>query len=318
MNQRTLGHTGIRVSEIAFGGVEIGMPYGIGTRSKADMLSRSEAVYLLQEAVSKGINFFDTARLYGESESLMGLAFHDRRDRVVICSKCRHFRGPGGDLPPAAELKKIIQISLQESLQELKTDYLDVYMLHQADREVLENEMIAESFRNLKVKGIIRATGVSTYTLEETGKALESGAWDVIQLPFNLMDPSQGAVFDRAAVKGAGIVVRSVLLKGILSEKGKPLHPALKEVERHVKQYEALLDASIPDLASLAIKFALSFGKVSSVLVGIDRMKYLQEALAAANGTYLGENALSRALALKYPHPEFLDLVRWDRMGWLT
>jgi aryl-alcohol dehydrogenase-like predicted oxidoreductase len=318
MNQRVLGRTGIKVSEIAFGGVEIGMPYGIGIRSKTDKPSRSEAVYLLQEAVSRGINFFDTARLYGESESLMGRAFQDRRDRVVICSKCRHLRGPDGNLPPAAELKKIIRNSLQESLQELKTDYLDVYMLHQADMGILENVMIADSFRDLKTKGIIRATGVSTYTLEETGKALESGAWDVIQLPFNLMDPSQEAVFDRAAEKGTGIVVRSVLLKGILSEKGKQLHPALKEVERHVKQYEVLLDASIPDMASLAIKFALSFGEVSSGLVGIDRMEYLQKALAAANGIYLGGTALSRARALRYPHPEFLDLVRWDRMGWLT
>ena len=318
MNQRTLGHTGIKVSEIAFGGVEIGMPYGIGVRSKTDMVSGSEAVYLLQEAVSRGINFFDTARLYGESDSIMGKAFRDRRDRVVICSKCRHFSDQYGGLPPTAELKKIIQISLRESLQELKTDYLDIYMLHQADLRILENEMIAESYRDLKRKGIIRATGVSTYTLEETERALEGGAWDVIQLPFNLMDPSQEAFFTGAAEKGIGIVVRSVLLKGILSEKGRNLHPALKDVERHVKQYEALLDDAIPDLAALAIKFALSFEKVSSVLVGIDRMEHLQKSLAAANGIYLGEGALSRARELRYPHPEFLDLVRWDRMGWLT
>jgi len=78
MNKRLLGQTGIQVSEIAFGGVEIGLPYGIGIKSKADMPSREESVRLLHTAVDSGINFFDTARMYGLSESIMGNAFKDR------------------------------------------------------------------------------------------------------------------------------------------------------------------------------------------------------------------------------------------------
>jgi aryl-alcohol dehydrogenase-like predicted oxidoreductase len=318
MNQRLLGHTGIKVSEIAFGGVEIGMPYGIGVKSKTDMIPESEVIFLLHEAVDSGINFFDTARLYGTSESIMGRAFHDRRDEVVICSKCRPFRNRDGHLPPAGKLKKIIKKSLHDSLSALKTAYIDVYMLHQADVEILGNEMIAGFFVKLKKDGVIRATGVSTYTLEETRKAIESRVWDVIQLPFNLMDQSQATLFSRTAEKGIGIMVRSVLLKGILSKKGQHLHPALKDVEMHRKHYDELLNDSAPDLATLAIKFALSFTEVSSVLVGIDRMDYLHNSLAAADGIYLDEKTLSRARQLGYPHPGFLDLTRWDRMGWLT
>ena len=81
MRKRTLGNTGIEVSEIAFGGVEIGMPYGIGISGKKDMLLAKDVIRLLHTALEKGINFFDTARAYGNSEYLIGKAFKDRRNK---------------------------------------------------------------------------------------------------------------------------------------------------------------------------------------------------------------------------------------------
>lgn len=318
MNQRLLKSTGIRVSEIAFGGVEIGLPYGIGVKSKADMPSQSESIRLLQAAIDGGINFFDTARLYGDSESIMGSAFQDRRNQVVISTKCRYLRNEFGALPSSDNLKIIIEKSLQESIIALQTDFIDIYMLHRVDVEILNREEVAEIFIDLKKRGVIRATGVSTYSAEETKIAIESGAWDIIQLPYSLMDQSQEANFSLAAEKGVNIVVRSVLFKGILSERGKNLHPALKDVEQHVKLYKELLNESDSDLASLAIKFALSTNQVSSVLVGIDRMEYLQKSLAIARSGYLDNEILKRAKELQYPDLKFLDLVKWDSMGWLT
>ncbi len=318
MNKRLLGRTGIRVSEIAFGGVEIGMPYGIGVKSKTDMLSKPEAISLLHSAIDSGINFFDTARMYGESESIMGRAFKDRRDQVVICTKCRHLRDKLGALPPSGKLKENIESSLQESLAALQTEFIDIYMLHQADVEILDNGTVADTFLSLKKRGMIRATGVSTYTVGETKKAIDNVVWDVIQVPFNLMDQSHGELFSLAAQRGVGIMVRSVLFKGILSEKGRNLHPALKNVAAHLKLYDGLLNEFVPDLPTLATKFALSFEQVSSVLIGIDRMTYLQNSLAAADGIYLNEKTLSRAKELRYADPQFLDLVKWERKRWLT
>ena len=318
MNQRILGRTDIRVSELAFGGVEIGLPYGIGMKSKNDMLPEMEAIHLLHSAIDSGINFFDTARMYGTSESIMGRAFKDRRDRVVISTKCRHFHDSEGQLPPFEKLREIIETSLQESLTTLQTGFIDIYMLHQAGLEILDNAAVANTFLSLKKKGVIRATGISTYTLDETKSAIDSGVWDVVQLPFNLMNQSQQIHFSLAAKSNVGIMVRSVLLKGILSEKGKNLHPELHDVQEHLKRYEELMSESIPDLPTLAIKFALSFEQVSSVLVGIDRLDYLQKSLAAADGIYLIEKTLARARELRYPDPQFLDLVKWDKLGWLT
>ncbi len=318
MNKRALGKTGIQVSEIAFGGVEIGLPYGIGVTSKDDMLTEKEAIRLLHSAVEKGINFFDTARMYGNSETIMGKAFKDKRGDVIISSKCRHFRDGKGNLLSGNKIKDYIETSLKETLTALQTDYIDVYMLHQADMEILENSIIAKAFQELKSKGIIRATGVSTYNKDETQKAIESGMWDVIQLQFNLMDQTQESNFSLAAEKGVGIVVRSVLFKGILSEKGRNLHSALKDVETHINKYRSLLSNSVPDLPTLATKFALSFKQVSSVLVGIDRMEYLEKSLEAANGIYLDDDTLKKLKNLYYPNPEFLDLPKWDKLGWLT
>lgn len=317
MLRRPLGKTGISVSEVAFGGVEIGLPYGIGVESAADMLTESEAVHLLHAALDADINFFDTARMYGNSESIMGKAFIGRRDKVVLATKCRHFRDRNGAIPENSSLQHIIETSLQESLTALQTDYVDLFMLHQADLEILENETISQVFSDLKQSGVIRATGVSTYTPKETKKAIEKGLWDVIQLPFNLMDQRQEALFSAASLAGVGIVIRSVLMKGLLSDRGKNLHPALKEVEAHIAHYAKLLGEAAPDLPTLATKFALSFSDVSSILVGIDRLEYLHKCLQAANGHYLTEETKRRAQALAYPDPEFLNLPHWDKMGWL-
>jgi aryl-alcohol dehydrogenase-like predicted oxidoreductase len=316
MKKRLLGKTGIAVSEIAFGGVEIGVPYGIGVNSKADMLSRGDAVKLLHEALDEGINFFDTARLYGQSESIMGEAFHDRRDKVIIATKCDIFADPDGCIPQYQILKNRIEASLQKSLGFLKTDYVDVFMLHRADLGILNNEDVKAIFDQLKQSGKVRSIGASTYTATETKTAIEKG-WEVIQLAFNLMDQQQAANFDYAEQQGTGLVVRSVLMKGLLSDKGRDLHPELSAVERHIGKYKELLNDEVTEISTLATKFALSFKQISSVLVGIDRLEYLDKALQSIYGSLLSETDLLKAKTLAYPDPSFLDLPKWDKMGWL-
>jgi 1-deoxyxylulose-5-phosphate synthase len=294
--------------------VEIGIPYGIGVNSQADMPTEEESCKLLQTALDNGINIFDTARAYGRSEAIIGKAFADKRDRVVICTKCSHL--PSEKIEPD-KIRTVIESSLEESLSTLQTDYVDIYMLHSANLKILRNDAVLNTFSKLKKDGVIRANGVSTYTIEETKIAIEQGVWDVIQLSFNLMDQRQAALFDIANKAGIGIVVRSVLLKGILTDKGRNLHPELQHVADHRNRFQELIDENCPTLSSLATKFALSFSHVSSVLVGIDRLDYLHNAVETANGNYFNTEKLMRARELAYPDPEFLDLPNWDRMGWL-
>ena len=146
MNKRVLGRSGIKVSEISLGGVEIGIPYGIGIKSQADMLNQAEAIKLLRAAVDGGINFFDTARLYGKSEEIMGKAFKNIRGGVIICTKCTYLQRHNEQLSAKKTIKEIIDNSLEESLEALQTDYIDIYMIHNASLEILDNQEIAETF----------------------------------------------------------------------------------------------------------------------------------------------------------------------------
>jgi aryl-alcohol dehydrogenase-like predicted oxidoreductase len=317
MLKRRLGKTGIEVSEVAFGCVEIGMPYGIGVEGPEDMLTEKEAIELLNLAVDSGINFFDTARMYGKSEDIIGKAFKNRRHEVVIATKCVHLLDGQGKLPPKGKIKGIIKKSLLDSLKKLQTDHVDLFMLHQATPEILDEEEIFNTFAQLKEKGLFRATGVSSYTTEVSKKAINSGFWNMLQLPFNLMDQRQGELFKEAEKKGVGIVVRSVLLKGLLSDKGVNLHPALSKVEKHIANYNKLLDGHYYNLPALATKFALSFPEVSAVLIGIDKKKYLEEALGTVDGVYLDKETLKQLGEMAYPDPEFINLPYWDKMNWL-
>lgn len=320
MQKRVLGRTGIEVSEVSFGTVSLGLPYGIGVNSTNDMPNEQDSIALLQKALDTDINFFDTALAYGKSEEILGKAFRNERETAVICTKPAHFYDSflGQTLPPGNEIKSKLHDSLEQSLSRLKTDYIDIYMSHDGTEEVINNKTVIDFYQQKKQDGTIRATGVSVYTLEQSLAAINSGMWDVIQLQFNLMDQQQLQAIEFAEKKRVGIVVRSALFKGILTGRGSNLHPELKPVQYHREKYQPLICENIKTLSELATKFILSIKGVTSVLIGIDRPEYLQSALDVANGKYLDEKTLGRAKQLAYPDPEFLNLPMWDRKGWLT
>lgn len=164
MEKRPLGKTCIEVSEVAFVGVEIVIPYGIGIETRNDMLPEKNSIDLLNEANNSGINFFDTPRSYGASDRIIGKAFKRRRKEIVLSTKSEQLQISGGKLPNRIELTKIIEDSLHQSLKALQTDYVDVFILHTSNIETLENDNI--SFSSLKKSGIARAIGVSTYLPE--------------------------------------------------------------------------------------------------------------------------------------------------------
>ena len=182
---------------------------------------------------------------------------------------------------------------------------------------MIGNDTVIDFFQRKKQEGVIRATGVSVYTLEQSLAAINRGVWDVIQLQFNLMDQRQLPAIELAKEKSVGIVIRSVVFRGILTDRGSNLHPELKSVQQHREKYFDLIQGGISGLSDLATKFALSCDGVSSVLVGIDKPEYLEQALKAVNGKYLDKKTLENAKRLAYPEPEFLSLRLWDRNGWL-
>lgn len=312
MKKRPLGRTGLKVSEVAFGGVGIGMPY-----AGQAMPAEKDSIRLLHQALDEGINYYDTARMYGVSEEIMGKAFGGQRDQVILNTKCVHFLDGQGRIPTDLPIKQTICDSLEKSLNALRTDYIDVFMLHQSSPELLQNEEVAAVFLDLKAEGKVRSIGASTYTPEESRLCIESGIWEVIQVPFNLMDQRQKELFPLVQQHGIGLIIRSVLFRGFLTGKSLKLHPALKAVEEHLRKFGNLPLSDIPGLIALAIKFVLSYPAVTSVLVGMDQKDHLTQALEVVDGQYFGPEFLSQLEEMAYPEPEFLNFSQWVKNGWL-
>lgn len=316
MNYRSLGKSGLRVSEISFGCVELGLPYGLKAPGERAMPEVEEAVALVHQALDRGINFFDTARSYGRSEAVLGQALAGQRGQVVIATKCRSLQAL--DSEPAG-VRAFVEQSLTESLAHLRTDYVDAYLLHEGRTWTPLHDEAVEVLQDLKRRGLTRTIGLSAYGRELFEKALETGWCDLFQFAYHLLDPSLGqALFPPAAAAGVGVVVRSVLLKGILTGKARYLHEKLQWVAEYSRRFEALLSPKAPTLTALAIKFALSRPEVSSAVLGLDREDYLESVVQIADGDYLTAEEQAAAERLAYPHPEALDLPAWDRAGWLS
>ena len=142
-------------------------------------------------------------------------------------------------------------------MSELQTDYIDVYKLHNAHSNILKNETVLETFAKLKKEGLVRAAGVSTYAVQETQLAIEQGVWDVYNCRLTCWTSVNWPFLIGPQKAGIGIVIRSVLLKGILSDKGRNLHPALKTVQEYRERYQSLLDDNVSSLSVLATKICL-------------------------------------------------------------
>src|SRR6476660_4234418 len=141
MRYRELGETGLQVSEVSLGTVEIGMPYGIAENGKVSASDEVQAVRLLNYAVDRGINFIDTARAYGESEAIIGRALHSRRREFILASKVLSNRGQ--DLTPE-QMREATISSVHESLRLLQTDSIDLMMVHCGATEILPDDATFE------------------------------------------------------------------------------------------------------------------------------------------------------------------------------
>lgn len=317
MQARQLGRTGLRVSPVSFGCVELGIPYGIGVRDRADMLSDGQAVALLQAALARGVTLYDTAPSYGTSEALLGRAFESRRDDVVICTKCPGLTGADGRVLRKRAMRDRILASLDASLKALRTDHVDILMLHRVEEALVANDEVAEVFEDVMSQRAVMLKGVSTYPGGITGRVIASGRWQVVQVAFSLMDQREGPFLEMAESAGVGVIARSVLLKGILTDRGRDLHPGLKSVQDHRERCLAETPAGMT-LSTFATRFALGRRGVHSVLVGIDREEYLDQAVALAEAGPLAPDDARRAEALAFPEPDFIDLPGWHAKGWLT
>lgn len=165
MQTVTLGKTRLVVSKNGFGALPI------------QRITKSEAVYLLQKAFYNGINYFDTARAYTDSEEKMGEAFEHIRNRIVISTKT------------AAQTAEDFWTDLDQSLKTLKTDYIDIYQFHNPAfcPKPGDGTRLYESALEAKKQGKIRFIGITNHRMAVAQAAIDSGLYDTLQFPFSYL-----------------------------------------------------------------------------------------------------------------------------------
>jgi aryl-alcohol dehydrogenase-like predicted oxidoreductase len=301
MNYRTLGATGIKVSEIGFGGWAIGgateaegVPVGWGNTTD------DESLAALRRARELGVTFFDTADLYGygRSESLMGIVLSRHRDQVVIATKVGNVRTTGGRIIKDFS-KRHIFYAIDGSLKRLRTDYVDLYQLHNPSIEDLQRGSIQEAMETLQSLGKIRFWGISISTPQEGITAIRNGWGYALQVLHNILNQAAAKeLFPLAAAKNFGIIARVPLASGLLTGKYRMqstfsgqdvrqnfLTPRrLSEALERIAEVKGIVGGGARSLGEAALRFVLAEPAVSTVIPGARNPHQVELNAAASEG----------------------------------
>ena len=290
MKYRILGRTGLKVSEIGFGAWAIG---GTGYGPTNDQ----ESLQALQTAFEKGVNFFDTADVYGDgwSESLLAEFLKGKkRDEVIIASKA------GWDFYHDGNRKNFnsdyLTYACEESLKRLKIEAIDVYQLHNPSLELIKKGEALGALQKLQKAGKIRFIGISIHSEEEGVAAMEDGRVDTLQLVFHLLNQKMAdKVFAKAKEKNTGLIAREPLACGLLSGKYQPGHEFVKTDHRRrwtlermelefqkIEKIKKVLPTERFSLARAALEYILDFEEISTVIPGVKTKEQALENIKAS------------------------------------
>ncbi len=262
MEMTTLGKTGLRVSRLGAGLVEIGS-FSIDEPRRAGRI--------LGAALDAGINFLDTAECYANSEELIGLTVGHRRDEFVLATKAGHVSTGSSGQPWTG---KTVRRGIDLSLKKLRTDRVDLVQVHAYDISAPTPDDVIEAVMDAKEAGKTRFVGYSGEN-EEAEWAIESGLFDTLQIAFNLVDQGpRYSIFERARERGMGLIAKRPIANAAWGKAVSPGDAGLSgtNLER-LKRARALLEpgpiAEAPkDPIALALGFVLAHEDMHTAIVG--------------------------------------------------
>ena len=195
MEHVVLGKTGLKVNKNGFGALPI------------QRISKEDAVALLQKAFQNGINYFDTARAYSDSEEKMGAALHEVRDQIIISTKT------------AAQNGEDFWKDLEVSLEKLQTDYIDLYQFHNPSfcPKPGDGSGLYEAALEAKEQGKIRHIGITNHRIAVAKEAVLSGLYETLQFPFSyLASEEEVELVELCRQKEVGFIAMKGLAGGLI------------------------------------------------------------------------------------------------------
>ena len=263
MESRTLGRTGMEVSRLGCGLAAI-------AQETLDDMRAVERTLLM--ALDRGINFFDTAECYLDSEEMVGRVISRRRAEFFLATKCGH--SPDGERGDWT--RQGITASIDRSLRRLRTDYVDLIQLHSCDLETLKRGEAIEALLRARQAGKTRFIGYSGDN-EMAEWAVESGMFDTCQVSFNLVDQRpRFSLLESARERGVGVIAKRPIANGAW---GSPASPTAHlrwgsdygdEYWRRSQSMASLgpILAAPQDPIALSLGFVLAHPQVDTAILG--------------------------------------------------
>jgi len=211
--RHTLGRTGLEVTTLGFGAMEIRGPRIWNGPTVTDEQARS----ILHAVLDAGINFIDTANDYGRSEEFMGRFLAERRKEYVLATKCGCKVTPGTDHDetPHEFTRANIERGVEESLKRLKTECVDILQLHNPSVQQVKDGDVIKVLQDLQRAGKTRFIGISS-TLPALPEFLASGVFDTFQIPYSALERTHEDWISKVDQAGAGAIIRGGVARGSL------------------------------------------------------------------------------------------------------
>ena len=288
--RRTLGRTGLEVTTLGFGAMEL------RGQSTGPEISDEEAGRLLNTVLDEGINFIDTSMDYGRSEELIGKFIAHRRSEYVLASKCGCVPGArqgSGHVHTAENIRK----GVEHSLRTLKTDHLDLVQFHRSlSRQEFDAEGALEEALALRDEGKVRFVGVSA-VLPTLNEQIDMGVFDAFQIPYSALQREHEDIITRASDAGMGIIIRGGVARGTPDDwTGRRYYMVSNETMRDYWE-KAKLDELLDGMSRVAflLRFTLSHPGLDTTIVGTRSIEHLHDNLAAAAMGPLPDDLLREA-----------------------